>query len=122
MSAHILIVDDSRTVRQLVRGALEQAGFQVTEAVDGRNALDLVGGVNPDLIITDVNMPEMDGISLVRELRARVGFPNIPILILTTLGDPESKEKGRQAGATGWMSKPFEPAKLLGAVAKVLKT
>lgn len=120
MNANVLIVDDSRTVRMMVRSALEQAGHRVTEAYDGVNAIATLENVKPDLIITDVNMPEMDGITLVRELRGRPGFPRIPILILTTVQDADMKEKGRQAGATGWMCKPFQPDQLTAVVQKVL--
>lgn len=120
MTANILIVDDSRTVRMMVRSALETAGHHVTEAYDGVNAIATLEGSQPDLIITDVNMPEMDGITLVRELRSRPGFPRIPILILTTVQDAEMKEKGRAAGATGWMCKPFQPDQLTAVVRKVL--
>lgn len=120
MNANVLIVDDSRTVRMMLRTTLESAGHHVTEAYDGVNAIATLQNVKPDLIITDVNMPEMDGITLVRELRNRPDLPRIPILILTTVTDQEMKEKGRQAGATGWMCKPFQPDQLTAVVQKVL--
>lgn len=120
MTANVLIVDDSRTVRMMVRNALEHAGHKVTEAYDGVNAIALLRDVNPDLIITDVNMPEMDGITLVSEVRKRADLPRMPILILTTVTDQEMKERGRKAGATGWMCKPFQPEQLCAVVQKVL--
>lgn len=120
MNANVLIVDDSRTVRVMVRQALEQAGHRVTEAYDGVNAIATLQSLQPDLIITDVNMPEMDGITLVRELRGRADFPRIPILILTTVQDAEMKQRGRDAGATGWMCKPFQPEQLAQVVQRVL--
>jgi two-component system chemotaxis response regulator CheY len=119
-SKNVLIVDDSRTVRMMLRSVLESAGLVVTEAIDGRNALTALEGRPVDLIITDVNMPEMDGISLVRELRSRASFPRIPILILTTVQDADMKEQGRLAGATGWMCKPFQPEQIRSVVGKVL--
>jgi|JI10StandDraft_1071094.scaffolds.fasta_scaffold17786_6 two-component system chemotaxis response regulator CheY len=118
--SHVLIVDDSRTIRMQVRTVLEQEGLQVTEAADGKIALGLAPGLNPDLIITDLNMPEMDGISLVRALRGNASFPRIPILILTTVTDQEMKDKGRAAGATGWLCKPFKPDQLKIVIQKVL--
>lgn len=120
MTANVLIVDDSRTVRMMVRSALEHAGHKVTEAFDGANAIAVLHDFRPDLIITDVNMPEMDGITLVREVRSRPELPRVPILILTTVTDQAMKERGRQAGATGWMCKPFQPEQLCAVVQKVL--
>lgn len=120
MPKSVLIVDDSRTVRMMVRQALEEGGLTVTEAYDGVNALAALLTCNPDLIITDVNMPEMDGITLVREVRNRSELPRMPILILTTVTDQDMKERGRQAGATGWMCKPFQADQLRAVVQKVL--
>ncbi len=120
MSSNVLIVDDSRTVRMMVRAALEEAGHTVTEAYDGVNALATLRSMKADLIITDVNMPEMDGITLVREVRSQTSLPRMPILILTTVQDTAMKEQGRQAGATGWMCKPFQPDQLKAVVQRVL--
>ncbi len=120
MTATILIVDDSRMVRTLVRGALEAGGFDVVEAIHGAHALTQLDRQTPDLMITDVNMPEMDGITLVREVRNRSELPRMPILILTTVTDQDMKERGRQAGATGWMCKPFQADQLRAVVQKVL--
>lgn len=119
--SHVLIVDDSRTIRMQVRTVLEQEGLRVSEAADGKAALGVATDVKPDLIITDLNMPEMDGISLVRALRNDATFPKIPILILTTVTDQEMKDKGRAAGATGWLCKPFKPDQLKIVLNKVLR-
>ena len=119
MSKKILIVDDSATVRQQVRMALEQAGFAVTEAVDGVDAVQKVtGGFNG--VVCDVNMPRMDGLTLVRQLRGTDRFKRTPILMLTTESSDEMKQAGRAAGATGWMVKPFDPARLIEVIGKVL--
>jgi two-component system, chemotaxis family, chemotaxis protein CheY len=121
MSAKILIVEDSRSMRRIVRSALESEGYQVAESEDGRQALNALGDVAPHLIITDVNMPEVDGISLVREIRRLPSFRFTPVLILTTESGDDMKENGRAAGATGWIVKPFDPDQLRQVVAHVLK-
>jgi two-component system chemotaxis response regulator CheY len=120
MSAKILIVEDSRSMRRIVRSALEQDGYQVAESEDGRQALTALGEVTPHLIITDVNMPEVDGISLVREIRRLPAFRFTPVLILTTEAGDDIRESGRAAGATGWIVKPFDPEQLRQVVAQVL--
>lgn len=109
MNANVLIVDDSRTVRMMLRSTLESAGHHVTEAYDGVNAIATLQNVKPDLIITDVNMPEMDGITLVRELRNRPDLPRIPILILTTVTDQEMKEKGVRPARPAGCASPSSP-------------
>jgi two-component system chemotaxis response regulator CheY len=121
MTATVLIVDDSRTVRSLVREALVNGGYSVTEAADGKRALDALQTIVPDLIITDVNMPEMDGITFVRTYRSQPAAPRVPILILTTVTDQAMKQKGRDAGATGWICKPFQPDQLRDVVKRVLE-
>jgi two-component system chemotaxis response regulator CheY len=121
MSAKILIVEDSRSMRRIVRSALESDGYQVAESEDGRQALNALREVAPHLIITDVNMPEVDGISLVREIRRLPSFRFTPVLILTTESGEDMKENGRAAGATGWIVKPFDPDQLRQVVAHVLK-
>ncbi|MBI5435155.1 MAG: response regulator [Planctomycetes bacterium] len=121
MNATVLIVDDSRTVRSLVREALVNGGYSVTEAPDGKQALDALQTMLPDLIITDVNMPEMDGITFVRTFRAQPTKARVPILILTTVTDAAMKQKGRDAGATGWICKPFQPDQLRDVVRRVLE-
>ncbi|HEY8508669.1 MAG TPA: response regulator, partial [Steroidobacteraceae bacterium] len=117
----ILAVDDSAAMRQMVRVTLHAAGHDVSAATNGREALEAARQQQFDLVIADVNMPEMDGISLVKELRAMPCYQHIPILFLTTEGGPDRKLEGRAAGATGWMMKPFNPESLTATVAKVLK-
>lgn len=118
--AHILTVDDSASMRQMVAFTLKDAGFQVTQAVDGKDALSKVKGATFQLVITDVHMPNMDGISLIRELRKLQPFKFTPILMLTTESSPEKKVEGKTAGATGWLVKPFNPDQLIATVRKVL--
>ncbi len=119
MTQRILAVDDSRTMRDMVALTLQGAGFTVVEACDGVDALEKLGDGRFDLIITDVNMPKLDGISLVRKIRERPDFKGTPILILTTESDGTKRQEGRSAGATGWIVKPFDPEKLLQVVNKV---
>jgi two-component system chemotaxis response regulator CheY len=119
MARKVLAVDDSKTMRDMVSFTLKGAGYDVVEADDGKNALSKVGNDRFDLVITDVNMPNMDGISLVKELRRNAAFRSTPILILTTEADDAKKQEGRAAGATGWLVKPFDPDKLLQVVQKV---
>ncbi|MGO8919199.1 MAG: response regulator [Stellaceae bacterium] len=119
MAKKILAVDDSKTMRDMVAFALRSAGFDVTEAEDGRKALDQLGSVKVDLVITDLNMPNMDGITLIRNLRADARFRALPILMLTTESDATKKAEGRAAGATGWLVKPFNPEKLVELVNRV---
>lgn len=120
MSRRVLVVDDSRSMRQMVAHTLETAGYSVVEAADGREALDHLGSGPVHLIITDLNMPVMDGIALIRNARARAATAYTPILMLTTEGGETRKAEGKAAGATGWMVKPFDPDKLLQVVAKVV--
>ena len=118
--ARILAVDDSAAMRQMVGLTLTGAGHQVEQAVDGVQALQIADRQKFDLVITDVNMPNMDGITLVRELRARAGYRFVPLLVLTTEATVERKQQGKAAGATGWLVKPFNPDRLLATVSKVL--
>ncbi|MBK7293616.1 MAG: response regulator [Holophagaceae bacterium] len=120
MGRLILTVDDSSTMRQMITFTLKGAGFDVLEAGDGVEALEVATGKKLDLIITDVNMPRMDGITLVQRLRALPQFKFTPILVLTTESDASMKMKGKEAGATGWIVKPFSPEKLLDVVNKVI--
>ena len=115
----ILTVDDSKTMRDMVGFTLRGAGYEVIEADDGVKALSVLNGASVDLVITDINMPNMDGVTLIKQLRARAAFKSTPILILTTEGSDEKKAEGRAAGATGWIVKPFVPDKLLQVVTKV---
>ncbi|MEO0034729.1 response regulator [Phaeospirillum tilakii] len=119
MGKCILAVDDSKTMRDMVSFTLRGAGYTVIEAENGVAALRALQGQKIDVVITDVNMPEMDGITLVRRLRGLPSHAGTPILILTTESEQAKKEEGRAAGATGWIVKPFSPEKLLQIVAKV---
>ena len=119
-SKSILAVDDSASMRQMVRYTLEGAGYEVVQAADGVEALDLAKTRGVDLVLTDVNMPRMDGITLVKELRGLDSYKFTPMLVLTTESGPETKQRGKQAGATGWIVKPFNPDHLLATIARVL--
>lgn len=119
MAKTVLTVDDSKTMRDMVGFTLRGAGFQVLEAEDGAKALSLLGNARVDLVITDINMPNMDGVTLVKHLRGMNSFRSTPILILTTEGGEEKKAEGRAAGATGWIVKPFAPDRLLQVVNRV---
>jgi len=118
--AQILVVDDSTTMRQMVAFTLTSAGHEVVEAPDGNQALATAKTRKFDLVITDVNMPGMNGIDLVQSLRALPDCKFIPILVLTTEAGAELKQKGKNAGATGWIVKPFNPEVLLETLKKVL--
>ena len=116
----VLIVDDSVSMRQMVSFTLREGGFDVIEAEHGQDALDKLQGAAVDLVITDLNMPVMDGITLIQNLRQQAAMKTKPILMLTTEGLASKKEAGKAAGATGWIVKPFDPETLLQTVAKVL--
>ena len=118
--ASILAVDDSASMRQMVSFTLRSSGYDVIEAIDGQDALDKLGDRHVDLVLTDQNMPRMDGLTLIRELRGVDRFKRTPILMLTTESSDEMKQAGRAAGATGWMVKPFDPQRLLEIISKVL--
>ena len=120
MAQRILAVDDSNSMRQMVAFTLTGAGYEVMEAADGQKAFDIAKNNNFDLVLSDVNMPLMDGIQLVKELRKLPAFKFTPILMLTTEAGKEKKMQGKQAGATGWIVKPFNPEQLLGTVKRVL--
>ena len=120
MSKTILTVDDSKSLRQMVAFSLKAAGFTVVEAEDGEDGLAKAREHDIDLVLTDQNMPKMDGLTLIRELRATVAYTRKPILMLTTESSDEMKNKGRAVGATGWLVKPFDPVKLIAVVNKVL--
>ena len=119
MPRKILTVDDSRTMRDMVSYTLKGAGFEVLEAEDGVKALGVLASTRVDLIITDINMPNMDGVTLVKRVRAGGSHAATPILILTTESGDDRKASGKAAGATGWIVKPFAPEKLLSVVNKV---
>lgn len=118
--ATILAVDDSASMRQMVSFTLKGAGYNVVEAVDGVDALNKAKAQNFDCIVTDVNMPNKDGITLIRDLRALPNYKFTPMLMLTTESGTDKKQQGKEAGATGWIVKPFNPDQLLKTIKKVL--
>ncbi|BBD79414.1 response regulator [Aerosticca soli] len=118
--ARILAVDDSASMRGMVAFTLRGAGHEVVEAENGRQALDLAAASTFDLVLADVNMPVMDGISMVREMRTMPAYKGVPILVLTTESHTDKKMEGKAAGATGWLVKPFDPDQLLATVKRVL--
>ena len=119
MSA-ILTVDDSASIRAAIKIALSSEGYNVTEAANGAEGLDKASAGGFDLIVTDLNMPVMDGLAMIRELRKRPAGAGVPILFLTTESDAEIKAQAKAAGATGWLTKPFDPEQLVRVVKKVL--
>ena len=121
MAKTILIVDDSESIREVVSFTLENEGYNVLIANDGTDALKFLDGTHIDLIITDLHMPEMDGITLIRHVRKMEQYMRIPILFLTTESQAAKKMEAKEAGATGWIIKPFVPAKLIAALNKVLR-
>ncbi|MDB5420451.1 MAG: response regulator receiver protein [Brevundimonas sp.] len=116
----ILTVDDSASIRVAIKIALSGEGYSVTEAVDGADGLAKAEAGSFDLIVTDLNMPVMDGLAMIRELRKRPAHAGVPILFLTTESDGEIKAQAKAAGATGWLTKPFDPEQLVRIVKKVL--
>ena len=120
MSKRILAVDDSPSMRHMVSVTLRGAGYEVVEAADGDEALEYARGNSVDLVLADVNMPRMNGITLVAHLRTLPGYRLTPLLLLTTESSQQSKQQGKQAGATGWMLKPFHPDQLLATLDRVL--
>jgi len=117
----ILAVDDSPSMRKMVSFTLTGAGYQVVEAVDGVDAYEKAQAQSFDLVLTDQNMPRLDGLGLTRKLRDHPQFKMVPILVLTTESSDLMKQAGRAAGATGWLVKPFDPARLLEVIKKVIK-
>jgi two-component system chemotaxis response regulator CheY len=120
MAKTILAVDDSSSLRQMVAFSLKAAGYQVLEAVDGQDGLDKAKTTTVDLVLTDQNMPRMDGLQLIKHLRELPTYQKVPILMLTTESSDEMKAKGRAAGANGWLVKPFDPQRLIEVVKKVI--
>lgn len=118
--ATILAVDDSASMRQMVSFTLKGAGYNVVEAVDGVDALNKAKAQTFDCIVTDVNMPNKDGITLIKELRAMSNYKFTPMLMLTTESGMDKKQLGKEAGATGWIVKPFNPDQLLKTINKVM--
>ena len=120
MSKVILTVDDSRTMRDMLSLALVDAGFRVTQAVDGMHGLEVLrANEMPHVIVTDINMPKLDGFGFIEAIRKDARYRAIPILVLTTESDAAKKNRARQAGATGWIVKPFDPVKLVQAIRRV---
>jgi len=117
----ILAVDDSTSVRQMVNFTLGKAGYEVVEAVDGKDGLAKITGGKFDAIITDLNMPNMDGIQMINAVRKVPGYAFVPILMLTTESQAEKKDEGRKAGATGWIVKPFNADQLISVIQKLVK-
>jgi two-component system chemotaxis response regulator CheY len=119
MSLTVLTVDDSRTIREMLRLALTDAGYRVVQAEDGVHGLEVLSGEAPDVIVTDINMPRLDGFGFIEEVRSDPKHRATPILVLTTESDAEKKNRARMAGATGWIVKPFNPIKLVDAIRRV---
>ena len=120
MAKTILAVDDSGSLRQMVAFSLTAAGYQVVQAVDGQDGLNKARDQIVDLVLTDQNMPNMDGLTLIKSLRGMSSYQKVPILMLTTESSDEMKAKGRAAGANGWLVKPFDPKRLIDVVQKVI--
>jgi len=116
----VLAVDDSASIRRLVDYVLQQAGFTVVLAEDGQEALDYAQENTVDVVLTDINMPNLDGIGLIKGLRALPHYKFVPLLVLTTESGTDTKMKGKAAGATGWIVKPFDPEQLVATIGKVL--
>ena len=119
MSKLILTVDDSRTMRDMLRLALSEAGFQVVQAEDGQHGLEVLNNETPDVIVTDINLPRLDGFGFIEGVRKIDAHRAVPILVLTTESDADKKQRARRAGATGWIIKPFDPVKLVEAIRRV---
>ena len=120
MAKTVLTVDDSASIRQMVSFTLKSAGYEVVEAVDGMDGLEKAKGKSFNLVLTDQNMPRMDGLTLIKTLRGMPTYRTVPILMLTTESSDTMKSQGRAAGATGWLVKPFDPQKLIEVVKKVI--
>jgi len=116
----VLAVDDSASIRQMVAFTLEQAGFEVIQAADGLDALKVAADHIVDLVITDLNMPRLDGFGLIEKLRALPEYRFVPMLVLTTDSGSDRKRRGKAAGATGWLVKPFNPEQLIATIRRVL--
>lgn len=120
MPKKILIVDDSETVRLQLRKDLTENGFEVVEAFDGVDGLEQLRAHKPDFILCDVNMPRLDGLAMCAQVRKEPGFEKIPIFMLTTEAGPDAKKRAKEIGITAWITKPYEPAKLIMGLKKVL--
>jgi len=116
----VLTVDDSRTMLAMLHHTLSGAGYEVLQAEDGQKGLDVLKGETVDVVITDINMPVMDGIEFIKNVRASGAYQSLPILILTTETSQEKRDQGRAAGGTGWIVKPFDPEKLISVLQRVV--
>ncbi len=119
MGKRVMTVDDSATVRQVLKMTLAEAGYDVVEAIDGADALNKLSADSVDMLVTDLNMPNVDGIDLIQQVRRKPGNRFMPIIMLTTVSQPEMKTAGKAAGASGWITKPFNPDQLLAVVRMV---
>ena len=119
MSTTVLTVDESRAMRELLRFALAEAGFRVLQAEDGLHGLEVMASEMPDVIVTDLNMPRLDGFGFIEAVRRDAQYRAMPVLVLTTEMAAEQKNRAREAGATGWIVKPFDPVKLVDAIRRV---
>lgn len=119
MTTKVLAIDDSRTIRNLLRVSLEGAGFEFHSACDGQEGVDIFPEVDPDVVITDINMPKMDGFGVIDTLRSGPNRTNVPILVLTTESSDKLKSRARSAGATGWIVKPFDDASLVSVLRRL---
>ncbi len=115
----VLTVDDSRTMRDMLKHSLVAAGFRVLQAEDGIDGLEVLKTETPDVVVTDINMPRLDGFGFIEAVRRDVGRRGMPVLVLTTEADAEKKSRAKAAGATGWIVKPFDPVKLVDAIRRV---
>ncbi len=122
MSLSVLAIDDSRTMRNLLSAALGRAGYSVELAEDGQDGLERFARTNPDVVITDINMPNLDGFGVIEGVRSMAPGRVVPILVLTTESAPELRQRARAAGATGWIVKPFDDEKLIWAIERVAPT
>lgn len=120
MAKTVLSVDDSASIRQMVKMTLSNAGYAVIEAEDGARGLSAARGARVDMVLTDLNMPGLDGVALIRELRKLQTYVGVPIIMVTTESDEKKKAEAKAAGATGWITKPFKPEQLLSVVKKVV--
>jgi two-component system chemotaxis response regulator CheY len=119
MAKRILTIDDSKTIRDMLRLTLLEAGFDVLQAVDGQDGIEVLAKEPVDLVITDINMPKMDGYGVIRHMRGNAAHKSTPVLVLTTESETEKRSLAREAGATGWMVKPFDPDLLIATINKV---
>ena len=119
MTTKVLAIDDSRTIRNLLRVSLEGAGFEFHSAEDGQEGVEVFPDVDPDVVITDINMPRMDGFGVIDTLRSGPNKTNVPILVLTTESSDELKSRARDSGATGWIVKPFDDASLVSVLKRL---